>query len=278
MPPFSYWNNHPAPSPISLPILRRHVVLRRPPPSPRVPDLRRRAVPIPRRMHEPPVRLRRESPHIDRLPARLRPPHRVFRLLLRRQPPVRHDHLAPLIPPRGSRRVGFSPPLLPTNNRAPGGVLPPHPYPLRQLQPFRHPRPDICASGRRIRPTCGAAACSAAISASSHAKQSVPTQCGPVTGASSRTTHPRPRGNTHAARGFFSLPPCGGGSGWGVGSRLRTAPTAGSVPARHCATSALNRRSSRRMRYQVSRTSSCGPRANPSRHSTLRMASTAKAK
>src|SRR5262249_11395690 len=80
------------------------------------------------------------------------------------------------------------------------------------------------------RPTCGAAACSAAISASSHAKQSVPTQCGPVTGASSRTTHPRPRGNTHAARGFFSLPPCGGGSGWGAGSRLPTTPTARSVP------------------------------------------------
>src|SRR6516164_7969018 len=94
--------------PPQLPILRRHVILRRSSPSPRVPDLRRRTIPIARRMHEPPVRLRRESPHIYRLPARLRPPHRVFRLLLRRQPPVRHDHLAPRIPPRG----------------APGGVLP----------------------------------------------------------------------------------------------------------------------------------------------------------
>src|SRR5215472_18447455 len=119
VPSFSSWNNRPAPSPISLPILRRHVVLRRPRPSPRVPDLRRRTIPIARRMHQPPVRLRRESPHIDRLPSRLRPPHRVFRLLLRRQPPVRHDHLAPRIPPR--RRVGFSPPLLPISNRAPGG-------------------------------------------------------------------------------------------------------------------------------------------------------------
>src|SRR6516162_9659290 len=100
MSPFSSWNDRPAPCPISLPILRRLVILRRPPPSPRVPDLRRRTIPIARRMHEPPVRLRREFPHIDRLPARLRPPHRVFRLLLRRQPPVRHDHLPPLAPRR----------------------------------------------------------------------------------------------------------------------------------------------------------------------------------
>jgi hypothetical protein len=60
--------------------------------------------------------------------------------------------------------------------------------------------PIISASGRRILPTCGAAAKNSAISGSSHARHSVPTHPGPVDGASSRTIHPRPRGNGHAAR------------------------------------------------------------------------------
>ena len=190
-------------------------------------------------MQEPPVRLRREFLHIDRLPARLRPPHRVFRLLPRRQPPVRNDHLA-----RSSRSldaaaamaaqsgyrapasaISATPAAAPRSYaRAAAGFFPPA-APPRRTPPF----PGL--------PTPGTAS---------------PRTAGPVTGTSSRTTHARPRGNAHAARARCSLLPLplrerAGVRGAFASSHHRRA--AGSVPARHRATSALNRRSSRRMRF-----------------------------
>src|SRR5215469_15743928 len=75
------------PSPTSLPIPRRHVILRRPSPSSAIPDLRRWTVPIARPVQHVSERHRPDLPRIDRFSRLLRPPDRVFRNLPRRPPP-----------------------------------------------------------------------------------------------------------------------------------------------------------------------------------------------
>ena len=172
---FSHRNNKLAPSPISLPILRPHVILRQPRPPPAVPDLRRRAVTVARRMQEVSERDRRHPRQIDRL-AQERLPQRPLRPARRRR--VRK----PRRDPPQLRLVCLREPRPAPSSSAPASAASAIPAASA---------PTISQIGRSMRPACGTSATNARISGCSVSSgpsmlASVPAPIGSI-GATPRT-------------------------------------------------------------------------------------------